>query len=135
MKKEAVIKSLNPRHIKAIQLHLQGAALNEISEQTGLSIWWISRILRSEPAQRLIAEYNAYFDQEFKALYTGSIKAIRELFEVPDINVRPKAANMYLKAHDKYRDRQKGCEKSAEDVIRRILEIQKPDEFKIGFPQ
>ena len=120
-----VIKSLNPRHIKAIQLHLQGATLNEISEQTGFSVWWICRILKSKPAQRLIAEYQEYFDQEFKALYTGSIRAIREGLEDPDINVRLKAANMYFKAHDKYRDRQKNQGASAEDVIRRILEIQK----------
>jgi hypothetical protein len=50
----------------------------------------------------LIAEYNAYFDQEFKTLYIGSIKAIRKGLEDPDINVRLKAADMYLKAHDKY---------------------------------
>jgi uncharacterized protein YerC len=125
MKKEAVIKKLNPRHIIVIQLHLQGAPLKEISDQTGLSVWWICRILKSEPAKRLIAEYKAYFDQEFKALYTGSIKAIREGLQDPDINVRLRAAHMYLKAHDKYRDRQKNQEASAEDVIRRIIEIQK----------
>ena len=125
MKTKAIIKTLNPRHIKAIQLHLQGSSLKEISERTCLSIWWISRILRSEPAKRLIAEYNAYFDQEFKALYTGSITAIREGLENPDIHVRLKAADMYLKAHGKYMDRQKGREKSAEDVIRQIIEMQK----------
>ena len=113
-------------------MHLQGAPLKEISKQTGLSVWWISRILKSEPARRLIAEYNAYFDQEFKALYTGSIKAIREGLENPDINVRLKAADMYLKAHDKYRDRQKGRETSAEDVVRRIIEMQKASKPQIA---
>lgn len=125
MANKAVIKKLNPRHSKAVQLHLQGATLREISERTGLSVWWLSRILKSEPAKRLIAEYNDYFDQEFKALYTGSISAIREGLEDPDINVRLKAADMYLKAHGKYMDRQKGREKSAEDVIRQIFEIKK----------
>jgi hypothetical protein len=124
------LKKLNPRHKKTIHLHLQGAPLKVISERTGLSIWWISRILKSKVAQRLIAEYNAYFDQEFKALYTGSIKAIREGLEDPDINVRLKAANMYLNAHGKYRDRHKNKEKSAEDIIRRIIEIQKASKLE-----
>ena len=95
MKKEAVIKNLHPRHIKAIQLHLLGAPLKEIAGRTGLSDWWISRILKSESAQRLIAEYNDYFDQEFKAFYTGSIKAIHEGLRDPDIN-----SNKYFFFHD-----------------------------------
>ncbi len=119
-----MLKQLNPRHIKAIHLHLQGFRLNEISERTDLSPWWICKFLKTEPARKLIAEYTEIFDQEFRAQYTESIRAVREGLLDPDPNVRLKAADIYLKAHGKYREDGKSKD-TAEDVVQRIMEMRR----------
>jgi hypothetical protein len=122
VKRSNRLKQLKPLHVKAIQLHLQGSKLEEISEKTGLTPWWICKFLKSDPARKMIAELNEHFDLEFKSLYTKSIRAIREGLNDPDINVRLKAADKYLKAHGMYREGEKGGD-SAEDVIRRVMEM------------
>ncbi|MHC4474103.1 MAG: hypothetical protein ACYTEL_00560 [Planctomycetota bacterium] len=118
-KKPCQLKRLNARHKKAIYLHLQGCKLDEISEKTGLTPWWISRILNSDLAQQEIVKHHEFFDLEFKSLYARSIETIREGLRHPDINVRLKAADKYFKAHGKYLKR---CmrDETTEDVIQRI---------------
>ncbi len=122
-KPASVLKKLNPRHKKAVQLHLQGTTLQKISDQTGLSPTWVCKILKSKAAKKQIAEYSDYFDQVFLAQYTKSIAAVRDGLQDPDINVRLKAADTYFKAHGKYKDATRGDGQTAEDLIQRIMKM------------
>lgn len=66
-------------------------------------------------------------DAEFAALHQLSISAIRDALLHENIDIRLKAADKYLKAHGKY-ERGDFKETTAEDVIRRIMEIKITEE-------
>lgn len=122
------LKKLNPRHKQVIQLHLQGCRLKEISEKTGLSIWWISRILNSDLARELIAEFDQVQKLEFKALQRQAFQAIKDGLNHEDIHVRLKATDRWYKFCGGQLQSEM-VEVTAEDVVQAIMESrrQSPD--------
>jgi hypothetical protein len=119
--KSGQLKTLKPHHKQAILLHLQGCRLGEISQRTGLSQWWICRILKSDLARRAIAEYSQLIELEFKALQKKALDAVKDGLEHPDIRVRLQAADRWFKVCG--RSFQGEAEEvTAEDVVRAIME-------------
>jgi hypothetical protein len=107
--------------------HLQGISPKEIVEQLQTTTARIRRVLNSDLGKQVVEDYFKFSDLEFEALYTLSISAIRDALNSSDIDIRLKAADKFLKAHGKY-DRGVSAESSAEDVIRRVMELKITEE-------
>lgn len=125
------IKVLNTRQKIVVMLHLEGLSAKDIADETGFSPSYISTILRSEAAQNILKDYFSFADMEFKALYKLSIEAVRDALRSDDIDIRLKAADKFLKAHGKYNQTATDSA-SAEDVIRRIVEMRVIEETKVS---
>lgn len=106
-----------------LKLHLESLTATEIADEVGLSTSAVRAVIRSDWAQALVADYLSYVDSEFSALYGMSVNAVRDaLSPKQEIKVRLDAAEKFFRAHGKYnRDNDTGT--SAEDVIRRVLEV------------
>ena len=121
------LKRLTPRHIKAIHLHLQGSRLKQIAERTNLSPWWISRILKSELARKAVAEYQESMDVEFMAQYGRAVEAVKSGLSDPDVTVRLQAVDRWLKTQEKRLGRREARTETAEDVVKRLMELRLPE--------
>jgi transcriptional regulator with XRE-family HTH domain len=122
------LKKLNPRHLHAILLDLLGYKLKEIAEKTGLTPKWISRIIRSNLAQELIAEYRKLLDLEFQAQAKKVVRTIEDGLDHKDINVRLKAADRWLRIYGKFLgDDLTSTRITAEDVVQRMMESQQAE--------
>lgn len=105
-------------------LYLQGEPPREIVEQLGTSMQRFRRVVKSEVGQLVIEDYFRFCDQEFSTLYQLSVDAVRDALKSDDIDLRLKAADKFLRAHGKY-DKSIAKQSTAEDVVRRILELKK----------
>ena len=120
---EIDLKELNGRHELVVLLYLDGIPPKEISSITGYNQAYVSRIVKDPLAKALIKERITELDEEFQVLYKKSIDAIRDGLDANDIDIRLKAAEKYLRAHGKYGTVVSKGPDTAEDVIKRILEL------------
>ena len=112
-------------------LHLQGKPATEVAEQLHVTTRRIRKVLQSQLGQMVIEDYFRFCDQEFASLYQLSVSAIREALDSKQpMETRLKAADKFLRAHGKY-DSGAMKELTAEDVVRRILEVKVTEERKI----
>jgi DNA-binding transcriptional regulator GbsR (MarR family) len=111
-------------------LHIQGKKLSEIAEETGRSTSYISTTIRSTAAKNIIQDFYSFQDAEFEALYQLSVDAVRDALRDDDKDVRLKAAKMFLQAHGKLNRKDYG-QATAEDVVRRIMEIRLVEETPV----
>jgi hypothetical protein len=105
-------------------LYLQGTPPTEIVDELKTSMGRFRRVMKSDLGKLVIDDYFQFCDQEFSTLYQLSVDAIRKALTSDDIDLQLKAADKFLKAHGKY-DKAVAKEATAEDVVRRILEIKK----------
>jgi hypothetical protein len=105
-------------------LYLQGTPPTEIVDELKTSMGRFRRVMKSDLGKLVIDDYFHFCDQEFSTLYQLSVDAIRDALSSDDIDLRLKAADKFLKAHGKY-DKAVSKEATAEDVVRRILEVKK----------
>ena len=122
-KRRPQLRRLGTHHKQAIMLHLEGMPASQIADELGRTPGWVSETLRSDLAQALINDYLSFADSEFKALYKLSIAAIRDALQSQDPELKLKAADKYLKAHGKYDPKSLGGKETAEDVIKRVMEL------------
>lgn len=117
------LKKLRPVHKLIIKLHLLGKKQVEIAKQLNRDQAYISLILNDPLAQAEIERTNKDLDDEFRALYSDAIDAIRKGLNHENPDVRLRAADKYLKAHGKYQPEKEVSSDTAEDVIQRILNL------------
>lgn len=123
--KKKPLQKLNGTHMQAIALHLSGMTNNQIASILGRNPGWISRILCDPKAQSQIASTVFILEQEFRALYSEVIEAVRDgLSKEQGIRDRLVAADKWLKANGKYVPQENVEKTTAEDVIQQILAIQ-----------
>ncbi len=121
------LTALKPHQLNFVLGHIQGLQLSEIAEESSYTASYISEVLRSIAAKNIIQDFYSFQDQEFKALYNLSIDAVRRALNSEDDDVRLKAAKMFFQAHGKMNQKDFG-EATAEDVVRRIMEIRLVEE-------
>ncbi len=121
---------LKPHQLNFVLLHVQGKPITEIAEETGRSSSYISTTLRSIAAKNIIQDFYSFQDQEFQALYSKSVDAVRKALNSEDDDIRLKAAKMFLAAHGKMKQGDLG-QATAEDVVRRIMEIRLVEETPV----
>lgn len=119
------LKKLKPIHHTIIKLHLIGKRNNEIALQLGKSAPYISLVLNDPLAKAAIDEGYKDLDAEFRALYVNAIQAIRKGLDHKNPSVALNAADKYFKAHGQYKPEEKTETQTAEDVIARMLEMQR----------
>jgi len=118
------LTNLGHKDKQMLLLYLQGEEPKEIVEQLGCSIARFRKVVKSDLGQTVIDDYFRFCDQEFSTLYQLSVSAVRDALKSDDIDIRLKAADKFLRAHGKY-DKRTSEETTAEDVVRRILEMKK----------
>ena len=120
------LKKLTGFHMTAIALHLSGMTNNQIAALLGRSPNWVSRILCDPRAQKQIGNTVSILEQEFRALFSDVIEAVRDgLSKEQSIRDRLAAADKWLKANGKYNSKDDFEDKTtAEDVIQQIMAVQ-----------
>ena len=122
---------LTTKDKQMLLLYLQGISPRDICEQVNASVSRFKRILKSDLGQLVINDYFKFVDQEFSTLYELAVDAIRKGLNDDDMRIRLTAADKFLKAHGKYESRAEAGG-TAEDVVRRMLEIKITEERKVG---
>jgi len=122
--KERPLAFLRDRDKQMLLLYLQGTPPTQIVDELKTSMGRFRRVMKSDLGKLVIDDYFQFCDQEFSTLYQLSVDAIRQGLESEDIDTKLKAADKFLKAHGKY-DKAVSKEATAEDVVRRILEVRK----------
>ena len=110
-------------------LFLQGTPPKEICEQIGIGISRFRRVINSDLGQQVIDDYYRFSDQEFSTLYELAVDAVRAGLKHEDPKIRLAAADKFFKAHGKYESASQK-EITAEDVIRRVMEVRFIEESK-----
>jgi len=116
-------KRLSSRHRAVISLHLQGVGNEEIAAQVGFSRAYISIILNNPRTEGILNDAYRLYDKELKALYPKSIGVLRKALDSEDSKVAMRAVELTLKANGKLKDAIEGQAATAEDVVRRLIEI------------
>lgn len=107
-------------------LHLQGYRVPEIAASTNSSPSAVYKFLKTDTALQLKNDYLNFTEEEFRSLYVLTVHAIRDALVDDDIDIRLKAADKVLKARGDYdKHSQRDERDTAEDVIRRIVEMDK----------
>lgn len=114
------------KHRLVILMHLEGYDGSEIANEVKLAPGTVYSILNNTQSQNIINQYFEFADQEFKALHKLSIKAVRDNLIHGDLDQRLRAADKFMKAQGKY-DSNKEKSDTAEDVVKRIMEMRKAD--------
>lgn len=125
--------ALNTKHRQIILLHLEGLEASAISDEIGCHPSTVRRVLQDNQAQEIISDYFDFADQELKALFKLSISALRNGLNNPDVDVQMRAADKVMKVLGKYNVKDHGGA-TAEDVVRRIMELKITEEIPIARP-
>lgn len=116
-------KRLTLDHRTVLSLHLQGVGHQQIAEMTGYSKAYISIILNNPRCEAILNEAYRLYDKELKALYPKSIDRLRDALDSEDHRVAMRAVELTLKANGKLKDAIEGSAATAEDVVRKLIEI------------
>lgn len=113
------------RHKQIIYLHLCGHGTSQIADTLGLNASTVRRTITSDIGQSIINEYFKFLDLEFNSLYSASIEAVRDsLKPTQDPKIRLSAAELVLKSLGKMMPKKTESDDSAEDIVKRIIEMQ-----------
>lgn len=119
------LKKLTPRHKSVIMLYVQGMKIVDIAEMVGSDYSWLCCVLKDPLVQEYINAYLSSFDDELEALAARAVSAIRDGLNADDIGIRLKAVDRYAKMSSRYNKNTKDSGETAEDLIRRALEVAK----------
>ena len=126
--KNSGLKRLKPQDKQVVLLAIEGHSAGEIVDMLGMSSGRVRSVLSSAPASKIFDDFLSFKDREFQLLYSLSIDAIRNALRSPDLDVALRAAEKYLKAHGKFDGGRASVSDTAEDVVRRIMEIKVTEE-------
>jgi len=127
------LKRLSGAHLTAISLHVAGLTNNQIAALLGKSPAWVSVILSDPLSQREIDKKLSLLDQEFKALFSDVVQAIRDgLSSDQRIQDRLSAADKWLKAHGRYAQKREEEGATAEDVIQQVIALQQQQQVNVS---
>lgn len=111
---------LTPKAEQALRLYATGWTLEEVCKHLGYSRRRVEFLIKSEEGQAFLAEFRKRLDQEFANLYSSVVAAIRDCLMHTEPRVRLEAANIWLKAHGKYKT-QVDITVTAEDQVEKAL--------------
>jgi hypothetical protein len=78
-------------------------------------------------AQKAVAEYQESMDVEFMAQYGRAVEAVKSGLSDPDVTVRLQAVDRWLKTQEKRLGRREARTETAEDVVKRLMELRLPE--------
>ena len=126
------VRRLKFQDRQIILMALEGHSTQEIVEQLQTSSSHTKRILQSDLAIQVFDDFLSFKDREFQLLYNLAINAVRNALRSEDPDVALRAAEKYLKAHNKFGGGSAVAHDTAEDVIRRIMEIKITEEVPVS---
>ena len=118
---------------QVLQLHLNGYPPQQVGELLGISTRAVSSLLLQGDIQELLGKVSELQTLELAALTGPAIDAVRRQL-AKDGAVSLKAADMVLKTQGLYKAPEGGSE-TAEDVVKRILEVVASDGTEIRYAE
>lgn len=109
------------KYFAVLSHHLSGKTVRQISDLTGYKLPSIYKILSDERVVQVRQQLMKVTESEFEALYAKAVQAIRAGLDDCDLDVALRAADMWFKAHGKYKSTQTVQNITAEDVVIQIL--------------
>lgn len=116
------LSKLSGKHLRIINLHLQGVKGAQIAEIMGCTGAWVSTVLNDPLAREAIARRFVDCDNEMLVQSTQVVRLAME--QTTDEALRLRAADMVWKARGRY-EKKPSESLTAEDIVQRMLRIAK----------
>ena len=116
-------KGLSGRHLTMIEYHLAGFTNREIAQHLGMHEVSVGLVLRSPPAREYMAERMDDLNLEFHGKFRKVLETFDEAFSHDSVEIKMRAAEMWLKAHGRYKPAPpQESTLTAEQVVAKLLE-------------
>lgn len=109
------------KYMAVLAHHLSGKTVRMICDLTGYKSPTIYKILSDERVVQIRQQLMKVTESEFEALYANVVQVIRSGLTDADMDIALRSADMWLKAHGKYKSTQTVQNITAEDVVIQIL--------------
>lgn len=129
------IQRLTVKHRRIVALHLTGKHSNvQVAKMLGISPATVSAVLRNPAVSSILQRSKESMDMELESMFALAIERLRKILLHGDDKTAMTAVDKVLRVLGKFDAPEERTRDTAEDVIKRILEIRSegPVEIRMG---